>query len=292
MGFLGRWSWFFDLFAHFRVQYVVSLLLLCITLVVARRRKAAGVLAVFACVNLFLIAPFYFDGRQLATDHSSVLRAMQLNVNTRLGSPEQVEQAIRLEDPQLVVLEEVSARWMTELEWLKESHPHHVSLAREDNFGIALFSKFPLVDSKVLNIGTAGVPSILATVQTSEGMLRVIATHPLPPMGSRYSRLRNEQLERLADYIDSSRPTLLIGDLNATPWSYPFRRLLKRSGLQDSGRGYGIQPTWPNFNPLLRIPIDHCLHSPDIVITSRRVGEDVASDHYPLIIDFAVVPPK
>lgn len=38
----------------------------------------------------------------------------------------------------------------------------------------------------------------------------------------------------------------------------------------------------------MSIPIDHCLHSPDITVINRRVGSDVGSDHYPLIIDFSI----
>ena len=70
--------------------------------------------------------------------------------------------------------------------------------------------------------------------------------------------------------------------------SYPFRRLLRRTGLENSSQGFGVQPTWPNFNPLLRIPLDHCLHSSDISIVDRQIGEDVSSDHYPLIVDFVI----
>lgn len=80
---------------------------------------------------------------------------------------------------------------------------------------------------------------------------------------------------------------MLLGDLNVTPWSKHFQQLLDRTGLLDSSSGYGVQPSWPNFSWLLRIPIDHCLHSSDIVIDQRKVGPDVGSDHYPIIVDFS-----
>jgi len=40
--------------------------------------------------------------------------------------------------------------------------------------------------------------------------------------------------------------------------------------------------------PLLGIPIDHCLVSPEIIVTKRSVGPSVGSDHYPVIIDFSI----
>jgi endonuclease/exonuclease/phosphatase (EEP) superfamily protein YafD len=132
---------------------------------------------------------------------------------------------------------------------------------REDNFGIGLLSKLPLAESEIVHIGSADVPSVLATVSTGDTNLRVLATHPLPPVGREYARRRSEQLDRLPDFVRSPLPVLLLGDLSVTPWNHHFRRLLARTGLQDSAQGYGVQPTWPNYNPILRIPIDHCLHS-------------------------------
>ena len=68
----------------------------------------------------------------------------------------------------------------------------------------------------------------------------------------------------------------------------PFRKLLADSGLNDSANGFGVQPSWPTFIAPLAIPIDHCLHSDEIHIHDRQIGDDVASDHFPLIVDFAI----
>jgi len=288
LGFLGRFWWFLDLFSHFRVQYLVGLGFLGILLLVGRRRRTATVFLAFACVNLVLVAPLYFGRRSELPEGSTAWRAMLLNVNTHYGDADRVKDAILAADPDILVLEEISARWVSDLAWLTNSHPHSVVQPREDNFGIGLFSKLPLAESKVAYITRANVPSILATVDAGHTNLRVLATHPLPPRNGDYSRWRNEQLDRLPDYVRPPLPVLLLGDLNVTPWSCHFRRLLARTGLRDSATGYGVQPTWPNFNPLLRIPIDHCLHSPDILVVDRRIGPDVSSDHYPVIVDFAV----
>ncbi len=248
---------------------------------------AAAFLAL-ACVNLVPVLPLYLGTSREPERSSPVVRAMLLNVNTRLGDAGRVRAVVSASNPDILVLEEISSRWMSDLTWLTNSYPHSVVQAREDNFGIGLFSKQPLADGEVVYIGDADVPSILATVTTAHTNLRVIATHPLPPGGRDYTRWRNDQLERLPEYVRSDFPVILLGDLNVTPWNYYFRRLLARTGLRDSANGYGVQPTWPSYSPLLRIPIDHCLHSADIVITDRRVGESVSSDHYPLIVDLAI----
>ena len=41
--------------------------------------------------------------------------------------------------------------------------------------------------------------------------------------------------------------------------------------------------TWPTYNPLLRIPIDHCLVSEHFMIGEQYQGPDFGSDHYPVL---------
>ncbi len=291
-GFLGRFWWFLDLFSHFPVQYFLGLSLLGALLLAARRRRTAAIFFAFALVNLSLILPLYYGSQSATVEGADILRAMLINVNTRLGDAERVTQAVREFDPDILVLEEISSQWVRDLAWLTKAYPYSEIQPREDNFGIGLFSKYPLTESGIQYIGEAEVPSILATVDVGHQRLRVIATHPLPPVGAAYSRCRNDQLDQLSDYVRSSQPTMLLGDLNVTPWSYHFRRLLQRTGLIDSSQGRGIQPTWPNDNRLFLIPLDHCLHSRDLYIVSKRIGSDVGSDHYPLMVEFIIMTPQ
>ncbi|MCF6311140.1 MAG: hypothetical protein L3J39_01695 [Verrucomicrobiales bacterium] len=201
-GFLGRFSWFMDLFSHFRVQYLLSLALLGLIFSLIHHWKTAAIFIVFACLNFSVILPLYLGGQSQKVGNKMVMRAMLINVNTRLGDPERVKKVVRKVNPDLLLLEEISAKWVEDLKWLGVEYPFSIVRAREDNFGIGLFSKFPLVENKVVRIG-GEVPSILATVDTPGGLLKVIGTHPLPPAGSAYSLRRNEHLERLSDHIDS-----------------------------------------------------------------------------------------
>jgi len=289
-GFLGRFSWLLDLFSHFRVQYLVGLGLTGLIHLFSRRFKLAVLFLCMACVNLGLVLPLYFQrpGGKLST--SKPVRAMLLNVNTFLGNPQRVRQVIEEADPDILVLEEINTEWVQHLEWLIGTHRYYYFQPRPDNFGIGLYSRFPLVKGEVVYIGESQVPSIVVTVGTGEGRLGVLATHPLPPSGPAYSRWRNDQLEQLPDYIDGSIPVILLGDLNVTPWNFYYHRLLRRAGLLDSSQGRGIHPTWPSYIPFLLIPIDHCLHSPDVFVINKKIGAHVGSDHYPVIVDFVIKP--
>jgi endonuclease/exonuclease/phosphatase (EEP) superfamily protein YafD len=290
LGFLGQWAWFCELFSHFRVQYLVGLLVLSLLLLVGKHKKVAVLCFVVAMINLFCVLQLFLFRPNVSTweypfkNH----RAMLINVHSEMGDPELVMDVIREQKPELLVLEEVTESWMQALSGLTNSLPYCVSSPREDNFGIALFSKYPLIGKNILFLGEAGVPSILASLKMDGSIVDMLATHPLPPAGAAYTAFRNEQLDRVAECVKDRSPLLLLGDLNMTPWSPSFHRFIEQSGLQDSAKGYGIQPSWPAHFLLLGIPIDHCLHSRDIHITRRRTGSRVGSDHLPLIVDFTV----
>ena len=286
-GFLGGWWWVFDLFAHFRVQCFVSLALVALVLLAGRRFRPALVFSGFAAANLAVILPFYVGGG--ADQAGPTTRAVLFNVNSNLGDPAQVADLLRGCDADIVVLEELSARWTTALRAVLKDYPHATLEAREDSFGIGLLTRLPVNKAETVYIGPAGVPSFIAELRANDALITVIATHALPPAGPRYARLRDEHLAEIPGLVEEAAgPVLLLGDLNATPWSHAFRRLLRRSGLRDSMRGHGVQNTWPTGNPLLRIPIDHCLHSDAVEIVDRERGPKAGSDHFPLIVDFRV----
>ncbi len=291
LGFAGRFAWYLDLLAHFRVQYLIALSIYGLAFLAMHQRRQAVIFFAAAALNLAVIAPLYISDGTMPAPGSLKMRALLINVNTRRGDAKKVLQLIRDTGPDFIVLEEISSKWLCDLEPLLSSFPYWVAQPREDNFGIALYSRLPITSREISEVGFTGVPSIIATISSGSASLRLIATHPLPPIGASYARWRNQQLLAVADLAAAaSWPVMILGDLNSTPWSYNFRQLLSRSGLKNSAGGFGIQPSWPANIPLLLIPIDHCLHSPDISILNRKTGSSTASDHLPLIVDLAINP--
>jgi endonuclease/exonuclease/phosphatase (EEP) superfamily protein YafD len=288
-GFAGRLAWWLDLCAHFRVPYVVVLALVSVALLLARRRRLAVVFGVLALANLAVIAPLYFGRPKVAGPSGRPLRAVLANVNAGYGDPARTAAFLREANPDIIALEEISSRWLPALAPVLSNYPHFRMLVREDSFGILLCSRFPFAQARLALIGEAEVPSVVAEVRAPQGRCTVIATHPVPPACREWAAWRDGQLAELAAVArHATSPVVLLGDLNTTPWGSHFRRLMRDSGLRDSAQGRGIHPTWPVGDVLLRIPIDHCLVSPSIGIVDRRIGPDIGSDHFPLIVDFAL----
>jgi endonuclease/exonuclease/phosphatase (EEP) superfamily protein YafD len=293
-GFLGRMSWVLDLFSHFRPQYLVLLLVTAIVLVWYGHYPLAGASALFALLNLYQILPLYLPGasnkRHTPTGYSgNAYRAVSINVLQDNQDYQRAASFIEESQPDILLLVEVNHAWLAALEPALDSLPFSIQEPRDDNYGIALFSRFPICEARVVGLISPEMPSICASIAIKGFTLTVLGTHPSPPKSKRQSQERNDQLKKLAALAASiSSPLIVMGDLNLTNWSPYFRSLITNSALHDSRRGFGIQFTWPVKRPHLWIPIDHILLSSHLHVQNFTKGAYTGSDHYPIICDFSL----
>jgi endonuclease/exonuclease/phosphatase (EEP) superfamily protein YafD len=291
LGFAGKWWWHFELASHFRVQWLVLLIAALSMLLGAQRYKSAALLAALAALNLRTIVPFYFGAQpsRTTTHNAGHLRIISLNVHAENRQHEPIVTLIRETSPDFVTLFEVNPSWDPVMRVLRHQLPYTQIVLRRGHFGLALLSRYPIQRSELKEFGTISVYAIVAHLTVDMQPLTIIGAHVLAPLNRRYWQLRNTHLADLARTARAqSEPVLLIGDLNVTPWSPYFKDLLREAGLRDGRKGFGVQPTWPVQWPPLRIPIDHCLASPSIVIHRWTRGPRVGSDHFPIIVDFAM----
>lgn len=284
----ARLHWTFDLLTSFHVQYALGLFPIVCLFLMKRHWVKGGILLLGLSYNLFLVLPVYFPAVQTTSSEHS-LRLMVTNVWSSNRQHEKLLRLIREESPEVVLALEVNDAWMRALRELSDEYPYQQSFARADNFGIALFSKYPFEQSEILEIGDRKLPSVFGKIEFKGGTtVSIIGTHPLPPKG-RAAEFRNQQLSEVANFAaNQSEHVVLCGDLNVTPWSPHWDDLLKQSNMQDSRQGFGLQPSWPAGNPLLRIPIDHVLVSDQINVINRRIGPRIGSDHLPVIVDLGI----
>jgi endonuclease/exonuclease/phosphatase (EEP) superfamily protein YafD len=289
LAFAGRLWWALDLFAHFRPQYLALAWAGALLLWLARERRAALLLGACGAVNALVLLPYLLPGALLSAPRPppSPLRAMSVNVYTPNRDHGAVRRLVVERSPDFLLLMEVDEAWLAGLADLRREYPYGVAEPRDDNFGIALWSRHPCVRCEILHLGEARLPTAAGEFAVGGSRLTLVGTHPLPPVGAEYARQQADQLRALAAYLARVRgPKILMGDLNMTPWSAKFGPLLRAAGLRDSGVGRGTGRTWPVDNPLLGIPIDHFLASPDVRIAGRERGPDVGSDHFPLLVGF------
>jgi endonuclease/exonuclease/phosphatase family metal-dependent hydrolase len=188
---------------------------------------------------------------------------------------------------------------------------------RNFNFGIATFSKYPIVNTGKIDFSNSSNISIYTDVDINGDTVRIFNNHLqsvqftqndinfLDSLG-RHNRVRNISGARdiasklKAAYISRSRqvgiivshikqspyPVIITGDFNDTPVSYVYREL-RNQRLDDafvrSGRGIGS--TYIANLPFFRI--DYILHSRELESFNYESPRIVLSDHYPLKCEFS-----
>lgn len=278
-----------ELMSHFQVQYFIAGVLALLVILALRRWRCALVPLVCVAITGWSLWPFWFGG-SAALHGTDTIRLFHANVLTSNSSHERTIEEINRHDPDIIVLQEVNAAWITATQHLRSTHPYTIEAVRSDNFGILIMSKLPLREDSIIEVGEAGVPSASAVLDLNGHAVRLFATHPLPPLQQRGFELRNDQLARTIELLtEEHRPMIIIGDLNITPWSGHYRDLIAALGLINAREGHGIAPTWPaDFPALCRIPIDHCLVSDELAVYDFFVGDAIGSDHLPIIVDLSM----
>src|SRR5688500_1620506 len=200
LGFFGASHWTLDLFSHFRVQYAVILFGCLCCLIALRSWRASAFCGVFAALNLALLLPFYF-ARPAAALPGSSIRVLLINVNLDNRQAALVKALIRETRPDDIVIEEANHWWSGQLKDVHAEFPFAVQSIQESPFGIAVFSRDALIDSRIVKLGKASGPAIFVRRRLGTGVVNILAMHAFPPLRAGGTRLRNSQLEAAADFI-------------------------------------------------------------------------------------------
>jgi endonuclease/exonuclease/phosphatase (EEP) superfamily protein YafD len=272
-----------QMFTHFRLQYAIIAFLLCIAFVVMRDGWYAVVLLAAAALNASFVIPWYAGD---ATDiGASAYKVLNANVHARNGAHEKLLDLVAAEQPDLVVLQEVTPEWAQSVQSLAADYPHRLVEPRDGSFGIALFSRYPFNSSVSIDSGPGSPPILVVTINVAGREISVIGAHPVIPLPRRNYEARNAQLEGIGKLLQQMQnPRILVGDLNATMWDPHYESLENRTWLRNARKGFGIVPTWPTFLPFAMIPIDHVLVSEDVGVIDARTGPRIGSDHLPLVV--------
>ncbi|MCG8425355.1 MAG: endonuclease/exonuclease/phosphatase family protein [Proteobacteria bacterium] len=309
----GQW-WFLDLFSHFRAQYSVTMGVIGLIYLLARRWIAAGVAAAIILLNGVLIAPLYWSSPVPAVS-GVPFELLLFNVHQGNRSYDRVSEYVRDSGADVVVALEVTSEWSDRL---KEALPDYrmVGESRDDAFGLVVLSRLPVLHSQVIRLSGVELPSIEVVIEKNGQKIALLAIHAPPPIigqlaverdrtiaaatewavywshgnpaqrpGQSAARQLGQSVEQSVEIIADH--VVVAGDMNATPWSYPMRRISDTSLLVNSIMGFGLQASWPRQPAVLRIPIDHVLHSRTLTAVRRSVGPFLGSDHRPVRVALA-----
>lgn len=290
IGAFGRFHWAAELFTHFRVQATTAGIGIVVVCAALRMRVGTSLACVLVAIHAYPLLPYLPRMTAPLAPGTPQVRLLQINVHTANRDHEAVLRAITDAAPDIVGLVEVSERWLTALAPLHARYPYRIEHPQDDNFGIALFSRFPIENMQLRPLDDdSNIVMITGDFSLGSTPVTIAVAHPVPPVSGSYSAHRNNQFVRLSKILRQfdGREIILLGDLNTTPWSPTYRQFEQSAQLKNGALGHGLFPTWPTTQPLLMIPLDHCLVSSGLRVTSFEVGSAVGSDHLPMLVEVA-----
>jgi endonuclease/exonuclease/phosphatase family metal-dependent hydrolase len=185
------------------------------------------------------------------------------------------------------------------------------------NFGMATFSKYPIINKKMIAFEESLNGSISSDIIIRGDTFRIINCHLqsirlrndyndlLDSLFFNYSNERLDELKELsvrmrqayvqragqvdilAKHIDASPfPVIVCGDFNDTPVSYTYKRLARDLDDAFIKSGSGIGNTFRGNFPYVRI--DYIFYSHPLRSQSYHTKKINWSDHYPVVTSFTV----
>jgi len=271
-------AWLIDLASHWQWVFLGGLLLF--TTISAWRDKRMAFLLLAAPLPWFTAS----DPALPARADTPLLKVAAANVGMANKEPGPLLDWLDAQSIDLVALSEVSPAYAHALE-SKSGFDHQQLVPRSGPFGIALLSRHPLIEVEVLQDADR-IPRIRATLLWREQPVTVTAIHPMPPISSHYHHTRNDRMRTAAqDAGTPTRPGLLLGDFNASPWSSGML------GPTEAGyrRATALWPTWPAaLRGLVGIPIDQILVTDHWAVSAAGTGPVLDSDHIPVWVSLSL----
>jgi endonuclease/exonuclease/phosphatase family metal-dependent hydrolase len=285
--------------------------------------------------NIIAVFAFHSNKIFVPTKQNEAIRILSWNVNSflsgaRMDSVHTVEmlQFIKASGADIFCFQDYSSvsypvNASTDFISKDNQMPHHFFAEADANYGVIIFSKWPIIRKGSIPYNNIGSLEKLqfVDIQTPSGLLRVFNTHfasmniHVDLMDKTNANklkfinydtailLRKDKLWRLA-YFDrlhvqqaalvkqtmdsSAEPFIFTADLNAVPSSFVYHQL--RKGLKDVfiEKGFGMGRTYDSLSPTLRI--DVILTSPNIKTVQYQAPRLHLSDHLPIITDIHLKP--
>jgi endonuclease/exonuclease/phosphatase family metal-dependent hydrolase len=232
---------------------------------------------------------------------SDSIRVLTYNVHLFLAGDDagqyslsNVREVIADADPDIVALQESDGLrplpgYVDGVRWLGRELGYHAAFgaaSRQRSYGASLLSRWPIADTRVVELPISRSLTriaLVATVETPGGPLPVVSTHF---MVEKEGDTRAAQAETVIEAVADHDRALVLGDFNITPDEPEYEILADAFTdawrVADRTRGSGATADLPN--PTSRIDYAF-LKGEWTVHEAATVGDAAASDHRAFVAD-------
>ncbi len=309
----ARYSWIFDLFSHFAIQYAIGGFVLFILFIfLGRWAWAVPVLAVSLVSVYFIYKDVEIVNHTLSPDeerftivqYNKLFDDKLFSDHATVSIPGNKNYAAigkwlhqNKDRYDVIFFQESISITVPELQKFKDIYLYqYPDTAEEQINDISVLSKEPLIISYESMNTNRNYNAAMTRVELKRDRwqkpLIIYSYHTHTPMTPSNHALRTDQMQKMAQVIlnDDAPDAIALGDWNITPYSPYFSDFIRQTGLQYQLTSYDPLPTWPAplFLPIFQIPIDHILHKGDLKLLNKYRGPAMGSDHYALVAEFGI----
>lgn len=285
LGLGGRPGWMLDLVAHWP-KHVFLLALLAAALAGWRRMvAAAGIASTAAAISLALVLGLGgFALPQAAPADARLVRVASANVHGSMAALEQLALQAKSYGADIVSAYEVPDGLTTDD--IAQLFPdlRYRELPSVGHHELKLIRRSMLAAREADDIAYTPFPSSHGVIMRAQiDGVQLVTTHPPSPGDPGLKGDRDLQLGQLADGLDPSRPFIIVGDFNTTPWGRAYQ---STPGVRAGDPRF--DGTFPAAAGWFGLPIDHVKFGGGLTLTDYRAGPGIGSDHLPLFATFAL----
>ena len=261
-----------DFAVHFMLAYLISGLFF---LIIDQRNL---MLASFgACVVLCL---FLKDSSNSAflfpqINRGASLRVAHVDLSAAGNNYDVFMKSILNLNADVISFQEVDPNWNTVFDfYLPDIYPHNNLNIRIDPFGMAVFSKKPIIRRDTLYFEE--YPTLLTTLFVdNEKSITIMSSYTMPSLGN-FKTSNRRYLAGLAQEILKSRtPVINIGKFNMTYWNNDLKVFADRTDMEHSRRDAVAAG--------LTTPYDHIYYTGELECTSFKEILDSERNHKGII---------
>lgn len=288
LSFLGTSHWAFELLSHLRVQFAAAAALLVAVALLTRQWRTAVLMCVLAAIHgvppaAYVLWPSGAQAHAAPSEADTLpLTVSYHNLRNSAADYDALFAHLDRARPDVLVLTEMDYGRRADLfHGLRKRLKYFGATPGPSIFNVAVFSRFPLTEVSRMLKTANNWPMLHVRVCPEEERrcLRVVALHAHPPLGQ-WAEVRNTALrEAAAEAKDGEESVIVVGDLNCTPWSPYFKKMLAWGGLRNDNRA-GLVGTWVSRSPFLGLAIDHVLLGRGVEEQERQIGPAFGSDHF------------
>ncbi len=317
---------------------LINLVFVIIWILRKRHFAVVSLLSIAACLpQLFKLFATNLGKPKIETQLTKTIKVMSYNVrdfdlynwSENANSKEKIFQTIKEKNPDVICFQEFyndttqefnTIQQLQKLGYKNYSFTRELVLRNTDEWGIALFSKFPIkeqgniikqpfktgygkkpfkglyadivIGDTVIRFVNVHLQSIYFGTQDYETIEEFRATQNLDEHGAKniiiklkkaFQR-RAQQADELKTFLnEQTKPIILCGDFNDLPNSYAANTVSKNMKDAFLDYSFGLGHTYNGKIPFLRI--DYMLLTPSFNIHKFQIVNNKISDHFPVYME-------